>query len=209
MWKLRRAGGQAKIGGLIGHFNLTNWWLSTFSKEERDYIEVNCKPLGWGGAHPLTQGQVGATSMTADILLNSLASWFRKPRDRDIRRRLLEKLRELGSTGTMARPGYYQGRHFTTYVEEVKDLKQSGDLERAERVLIALVEATEAEDKAKGWGVAPWYYEELAKIYRKRKDYASEVAILERFASQRHAPGTKPPRLLERLHKARVLVKKG
>ena len=104
------------------------------------------------------------------------------------------------------RPGYYNGRHYTTYVNTVKNLKKSGELEEAERLLLELIAATEAESKAERSGVAPWYYEELAKVYRKQKEYAKEVAILERFAAQKHAPGVKPPRLLERLEKARHLA---
>lgn len=104
------------------------------------------------------------------------------------------------------RPGYYRGRHYTTYVEEVKALKRSGDDQAAERLLLALVDASEAESRATGGGVAPWYYEELAKLYREREDYAAEVAILEHFEHQTHAPGVKPPQLLGRLEKARALL---
>jgi hypothetical protein len=104
------------------------------------------------------------------------------------------------------KPGYYNGRHYTTYVSEVKNLKKSGKLEEVEKLLLELIAATEAESVAEGFGVAPWYYEELAKVYRKQKEYAKEVAILERFAAQKHAPGAKPPRLLERLEKARHLA---
>jgi len=104
------------------------------------------------------------------------------------------------------RPGYYKGRHFTTYVEEVKALKRKEQLEEAERLLLELVKASEAEDKVDKLGVAPWYYEQLAMLHRKRKDYAAEVEVLERFARQRHAPGVTPSRLLARLEKARALL---
>ena len=49
----------------------------------------------------------------------------------------------------------------------------------------------------------PWYYEQLALIYRKNKDLLKEHAILERFESQRHAPGRKPETLMARLAKVR------
>jgi hypothetical protein len=110
------------------------------------------------------------------------------------------------SQGSADAPGFYQGRHFTSYVDDVTALKRNGDSAGAEHLLLALLDATEAEDRAQGGGVAPWYYEELAKIYRERKDYASEVAVLERFARQRHAPGASPPVLLERLEKAKALL---
>jgi hypothetical protein len=57
-------------------------------------------------------------------------------------------------------------------------------------------------------GVAPWYYEELAKVYRKNKNYVQEVSILERFAKQKHGVGVKPKKLLERLEKAKLLLNK-
>jgi len=50
-----------------------------------------------------------------------------------------------------------------------------------------------------GFGVARAAYETLAVIYRQRKDETGEVAILERFARQKHAPGALPPNLLDRL----------
>jgi hypothetical protein len=105
------------------------------------------------------------------------------------------------------KPGYYQGRHFTTYVENVKVLKRTGADAALEQLLLVLVGATEAESRSDGLGVAPWYYEELAKLYHARKDYQSELGVLERFASQRHAPGVKPPELLERLDKVRAIVR--
>ncbi len=43
----------------------------------------------------------------------------------------------------------------------------------------------------------------LAVLYRKRKDRAAEVAILERFVAQQHARGVVPGQLLERLEKLR------
>ena len=107
----------------------------------------------------------------------------------------------------MTQPGYYNGRHFTTYVSDVAELKKQDRFEELESLLLELVAATEAENKVQKLGVAPWYYEELAKLYRKQKDYVKEVAILERFAKQKHAPGVKPQQLLERLEKARQLIK--
>ena len=83
------------------------------------------------------------------------------------------------SANTQVTPGGLK-KHYTKYVDNVKRLKRSGKLEEAEELLLRCVEATEAESMREGLGVAPWYYEQLAIIYRKRKDVAAEVAILER-----------------------------
>ena len=106
-------------------------------------------------------------------------------------------------------PGSYRGRHFSSFVPEVERLKREGDLQGAERLLVTLIETTEAEDEATEAGVRPWYYEKLAVIYRERKDYASELAVLERFSRHRQAPGATPRLLLERLEKVRALVERG
>lgn len=104
------------------------------------------------------------------------------------------------------RPGYVRGRHFTEYVEEVRALKRRGEIQGAETLLLELVEATESESAYDGYGVAPWYYGELAKVYRSQRDPQKEVAILERFAAQKHHAGVRPRQLLQRLEKARSLA---
>ena len=80
----------------------------------------------------------------------------------------------------MATLGLVDGKHYTAYVDEVRSLKRSGNLDAAECLLLRLVEGTEEEARAKQWGVAPWYYEQLAIVYAKKKHLALELAILER-----------------------------
>jgi len=98
-------------------------------------------------------------------------------------------------------PGFYKGKHFTEYVDKVKSLMRENRLDDAEKLLLELVKATEREARDDGMGVAPWYYERLAVLYRKKKDLEAEITILERFARQKHAPGVMPPKLLARLEK--------
>ncbi len=99
--------------------------------------------------------------------------------------------------------GFYQGKHYTEYVETIKGMKKNGQLIELETLLLALLDAVETEARANDLGVAPWCYEQLAITYRKKKDIGAEIAILERFAAQKHAPGVTPPRLLGRLEKAK------
>ncbi len=101
--------------------------------------------------------------------------------------------------------GCVDGSHYTDFVERVKQLKRAERHEEAIALLLKLVEAIEEESRAagEGWGVAPWYFEQLAILYRKEKRYADEVSILERYEAQPKAPGAGPMRLAERLEKAR------
>ncbi len=98
-------------------------------------------------------------------------------------------------------PGHVDGKHFTAYVDQVRQLKREQRHDEAIALMLKLIGATEAESKDSGGnsGVAPWYYEQLAIIYRKEKRLADEIAILERYARQTKAPGVGPQRLAERL----------
>jgi len=104
--------------------------------------------------------------------------------------------------------GIVNGRHYTEWVDTVKTLKRNGELDQAIHLLRQCADAAEDEGRREKWGVAPWYFEQLAICFRKQKDYATEVAILERFDSLPHAPGSKPPQMRERLEKARQLLAK-
>lgn len=192
--------------GLIASYGLTDWWLASFTEAERRLIDERFKPMGMP-PHTLTRGQY-ILPLPVTEFLDMLASWFRSQQDSSIFERIRNKIAELARENPITGPGYYNGRHFTTYVSDVEALKRQGKLEEAEKLLLQLVAATEAEDEVDKQGVAPGYYEELAKIYRKKKEYAKEVSILERFAAQRHAPGATPARLMERLVRARALLEK-
>lgn len=113
----------------------------------------------------------------------------------------MEKIRQAGS---------HDGQHYTDSVETVKKLKREGKHQDAINVLLQAVDSTEKESEfaGDGWGVAPWYYEQLAIIYRKEKQYKKEVEILERYADQPKAPGAGPKKLAERLAKAKELLAK-
>ena len=101
----------------------------------------------------------------------------------------------------MSESGNYQGRHYSTYVEDVRALKRAGRLDEAEQLLLHLIDAVEAEAREKQWGVAGWYYGHLAIVRRKQRNRAGEVAILQRYARQHHGRVVGPLKLLERLRK--------
>lgn len=101
----------------------------------------------------------------------------------------------------MAKPGFIKGKHYSAYSDEVRRLKRNGDLDGAEVLLLQLIEATESEARANSWGVAPWYYEQLAIVYSKKKDRKAELEVLERYAGKRKAPGARPEKLAQRLER--------
>jgi DUF1680 family protein len=201
-----------KVEGKIAYYKLVGWWLTTFSESEREYIDNRFQPMNQR-AHTLTQGNYLAivekkTGDDVGMFLNGLATWFRSKDDASILKRIQNKIDDLGRAQPLSGVGYIRGRYYITYVKDVNELVQLGKLDEAENLLLELISATEQENKVGKLGVAPWYYEELAKVYRKNKNYVQEVSILKRFAKQKHGVGVKPKKLLERLGKAKLLLNK-
>ncbi len=108
----------------------------------------------------------------------------------------------------MYNPGFVDGLHYSTYILEYRRLKREGELDRAEKLLIRIVGATEDEARANGWDVSPTYYEQLAIIYREKKQPSDELAILERYEQQTRAQHTPSARLAKRLAGLRAKIRK-
>ncbi|ADQ06468.1 HIRAN domain protein [Caldicellulosiruptor hydrothermalis 108] len=143
--------------------------------------------------------------ITPELQQSYQVSW--PPLEKEINNEELQSMAldtlDFPSRSSKEKPGYYQGKHYTEYVDLVKQLKSAGEYDKAEKLLIALVEAVESESKKENLGVAPWYYEQLAIIYRRQKNLIKEVEILERFSKQKIGPGASSSKLLERLETVR------
>jgi len=95
-----------------------------------------------------------------------------------------------------------EARRITDLVEAVKTAKREGRLDDACSLLIEEVE------RQHGCGVAQWYYEQLAIVYRKQGRDMDELAILDRYDRQRKAPGATPAILATRLETARARLRR-
>jgi len=87
------AGVRGKVGGLIAHYNLGEWWLATFTSEEREYMEQAFKVVGH---EYFTHGDSrSASSSTGATFLNAILSHFPTKKDSSIAGRILRKVEEL------------------------------------------------------------------------------------------------------------------
>lgn len=104
-----------------------------------------------------------------------------------------------------SKPGYHNGKHYTEYVENIKEMKRANLNVEAINLLLNLVDEVEAESKANNHSPAPWYYEQLAILYRKEKRNNDEISILNRyfdFCEQYSIPnGAKHQVLVDRYQK--------
>ena len=96
---------------------------------------------------------------------------------------------------------------YASGVARTKRLIRANKSADAVKQLAELVGMTEVVSKKSGDSVDPWCYEQLAVHHRNNKDYASEVAILERYGRQHIPAGPASTKLAQRLSAARTLQK--
>ncbi|MCZ2820778.1 hypothetical protein O2V63_10595 [Modestobacter sp. VKM Ac-2977] len=127
--------------------------------------------------------------------------------------------------------GLVRGRHHTQWSHEVASLKREQRYDEALALLHEIIAATESQQavenanapvRAQYFGrpvsehrareTAPGWTNEAAIIYRKLKDYESEIAVIDRWEAhagdRRRWVGATHAKLLERRVKARELLAK-
>lgn len=106
----------------------------------------------------------------------------------------------------------FAGQPLWDWLTYVQGLEREGRLDEALQLLEALITAAEQEAEVSGREPAPAYTERAAIIHRKRRDYAGEMAVIERWAKacppERRGSGATQAKLLKRLERARELASK-
>jgi tetratricopeptide (TPR) repeat protein len=183
--------GKPKIEGELGYFELADWWLSTFSEAEREYIEKIYEPMSIPSREkPLTKGRISYTSKTAVGLLSGLAGWFRKPQDRSIAKRVLAKAEELGeNTGDVLDLHFmYLGMIQSAYKARESDpAALDAAIDACEKQIANAPRAAKAFKREYPTAPLPAHtgYTQLAIIREKQKDYREAI----RLASQAKKQG--------------------
>ena len=98
-------------GGLIGYYGLTDWWLSTFTEEERRKIQAVRPTLVVGDNEDIVVSERSYPGFTTGWLengLSSLAIEFIRSKEMDIAARLLAKAEETGGAKLLDRHFTYQ-----------------------------------------------------------------------------------------------------
>lgn len=105
------------------------------------------------------------------------------------------------------RAGQYRGKHYTEWLPKLAELRTSGNDDAALTILKGCIAAAEREASIEGWPPAPAYTERAAVIYRRRKDYQSEVKVLRRWLKA-CPEGRDHHDIADRLTKAEALLAK-
>lgn len=170
---------QPQIRGSIGYFGLGDWWLTTFSDEERQHILQVFQPLGSSG-DSLTSGSISYTSESAVGLLQSLAGWFTKDQDRPIAHKMLDKAEELAVGSPVLDRHFLYGQEIGTYYKDREQPAYLGKAIRACRQQIAIAPEAAKAFKAEYKGSPlPSHkgYEQLAIILEKQGNFQEAIGL--------------------------------
>jgi hypothetical protein len=198
--------------------NTSNCWLELDRDEDNKFDNNAIKVIG---CNPTNRYFIGYVPKESSKLIIEGGFWGQViPRllktyigDQGFVEILFQLLGPIGKKYQYLQTEKTQNEQVTGYVnsvDRVKQLMQDNRHPEAIELLYKLIDEVELEAKkaGRGYGVAPWYYEQLAVIFRKEKHYDDEVEILERYARQPKSPGAGVNKLSERLGKARELLKK-
>jgi hypothetical protein len=175
-----------RVDGLIGYFGLRDWWLTAFNEDERRYIQAKFQPLGSSG-ESLTSGVISYTTETATGLLGSLAGWFRKPEERPIAHKILDKAVELSKGAPVLDVHFLLQQQIETYY---KDRDKPTYLDKAISVCrqqIALApEAARSFNAEDAGSPLPAHrgYEQLAIILEKQGQFEEVIALVRQAEAQ-------------------------
>lgn len=177
-------GQQQPKEGLLGKFDLLDWWNDSFTDEERGYIISKYRPTDM----PISDGSIlthGSTSISsAREFLSNMASWFNNPSDISIAIRMMNKAQELPSANMSLNSLHFdcQSRieFFYRWRDEFPEALELAILACKEQISIAGDAAKMFADPRLG-GFIPRHvgYQQLAIIYEKRGQFQAAIEICE------------------------------
>lgn len=82
--------------------------------------------------------------------------------------------------------GTVDGKHYTAHVPAVKTMRKAGHDDEAAGLLLRLISAIEREAALPlpdSFAVPPWYFDQLATIYRKAGKKAEAALLMQRYVA--------------------------
>lgn len=157
---------------------------------------AKARPLGY-----INRELAAVLAKAPHKLAASLARIFCRGKYIEIQIDVLEPRTKLSSDELLKQ--VQSGQPFAGYLDLVKALRREKRIDEAVSLLTRLIDNAEREAKRERLPPAPAYYDQLAGIYRKRKDTAAELALLERYEAIGIAPGVTGDKLKGRLAELR------
>ena len=178
------------IEGEIGYYNLQDWWLTTFTQEERNHIEDVFHPLGGDPkTKPLTEGKISSSSQKAAGLLSALAGWFNKPDDRYLAKKIIQKAYEEATKGNDILDLHFTLQTMMEIYYRDRDTEPdalSKAIQACEEQISIAPQAVAEFKKQDFFDGLPSHagYDQLRIIYKKQGEYLKAIALCEQARKQ-------------------------
>jgi len=89
------------IKGQIGNLGFTDWWLTQFTKKEREIIIETYQPMGLGNSRDLLLNyDILDQTESATKFLTNLSGWFNTKEKRNFAYKIIKKAEEMIDTDT-------------------------------------------------------------------------------------------------------------
>lgn len=175
-----------QVGGEIRRYELEDWWLKTFSEEQRDLIAEVYRPLGFAGK-PLVEGATRRQPelSTADFLAN-LAKWLNSKKYGDVAVKVADKAAEVMDMPGNAWRAHFMFQAFCEVYYRFRD-EVPGCLEKAVWACeqdIALSEQLGSPEIQPGITVSHHCFNQLAIIEEKRGNYGRAIQLCHMASAQ-------------------------
>jgi len=165
--------------GILGYYNLLNWWNENFSFAEKEYILEKYIPLG---GLELIKGDISGSFATPVGFLTSLQTWFNTLVDEAISEKILTKAESLITKDTPILDihflfgafieHYYKKRNIEPKYYELAKCYCIKQIEISTKAREAFLSEYDTKSLPRHKG-----YEQLAIIYEKEKDYNRALQI--------------------------------
>jgi hypothetical protein len=157
--------------GLIGYYNLTDWWLSTFTAEERN--EIQARP--------------GSTTGRAESSLMSVGIAFIQSKDFGIAERLIAKATEVGGASILDRHFDYEQMAQAYYRHRNDDPEALAPaIDACEKQILLGPEAAKAflAEYPEDFLPAHHGFQQLAIIQEREKNYTEAIRLCREAMAQ-------------------------
>ena len=169
--------------GRIGHYGLTDWWLSTFTTVERDEIQARRPSLVAGDNQDITateRARPGSTSGWIENSLMSVGVEFIQSMDFGIAERLIAKATEVGGASILDRHFGHQEMAQAYYRHRNDDPEALAlAIDACEKQILLGPEAAKAflSEDPEDFLPAHHGFQQLAIIREREKDYAEAIRL--------------------------------
>jgi hypothetical protein len=172
--------------GYIALYNLKDWWLHSFTDEERKHIVEVFQPLG-APKDVLVVGEFQSDSRPLSFL-SSLAGWFDNPRDRHLAHKIIAKAEDfLASENNILDLHFFYPTKMKLFY---KERENPSALKKATDACLKQIEisekAADAFRKEYGDNQLPTHegYEQLCIILEKEKKFDEAIKFAEQAKKQ-------------------------